>query len=166
MLYFFYGTLKRNYSNFRLIRDRARFVAEAKVFGKMYEGSGIPFLIPDQKYIKKMASLNLTENNQTYYEHSDEINEQVKNALLISTELVHGEIFLVKDDDIETTCRLDSLEGFRDKDDDLYKKFLYPTILNNKLEYVWCYGLLDHSEEIQEVLTYNPEGIYRPHVII
>ena len=151
MLYFIYGTLKQGCINHELIKN-CEFINKAVTDGYIYENN-IPFFVPGQKeFICEYGTLDYQEDVYRYTYCSKKINN------FKPERSVYGEVYYINDYNVWAS--LDYLEGFRNCDDDFYKRFLYPVWINNKLDHAWIYGLLDFNTKDYDFLELNRLGRY------
>ena len=151
MLYFIYGTLKKGCINHELIKN-CKFVQTAITDGYIYENN-IPFFVPGQKeYICEYGTTNYQEDVRRYTHCSRKLNN------FKPEHSVYGEVYEIYD--YHTWGSLDYLEGFSDTDSDLYKRFLYPVLINNRLDHAWIFGLLDFNTKDYDFLELNNWGRY------
>jgi len=152
MLYFTYGTLKKGCINHELIKN-CHFISGAVTDGYIYENN-IPFFVPGQKeFICGYGTSDYKTDIDNYIKCSKKINN------FKPERSVYGEVYEIYD--YNTWASLDYLEGFSNTDSDLYKRFIYPVWINNKLDHAWIYGLLDFNTKDYNFLELNRQGRFK-----
>ncbi|MBL6771517.1 MAG: gamma-glutamylcyclotransferase [Rhizobiales bacterium] len=152
MLYFIYGTLKKGCSNHELIKN-CHFISGGITDGYIYENN-IPFFVPGKiEYICDIGECDYRVDVNKYLHCSKKITN------FKPDHIVYGEVYEIYD--YNTWASLDYLEAFSNTESDLYKRFLYPIWINNKLDYAWIYGLLNFTKETYDFLELNRQGKFK-----
>ena|GEM_PF-734414 len=158
---FVYGTLKRGGANHSLLND-AEFAGTGAAWGRLYDLGSFPALelSPIVKYADGSPDFAVDVARQVKT-NTIPLGEALANPAGTWNRIL-GEVFLVFDQ--ETLTRLDWLEGFHNRHDDLYTRTLVPMFTDTGPKPVWVYHMREPPKRHGKCMAPYPDagGVFWP----